>query len=158
MKQTPELWSSLEFDGSKQEKLSRREESIKRFEEWDKKKGEAQGETKLKLDKAALDRQMQLEARERKVLGDKKEEEKRYVEERLYEDIDQIEMLDRKLEEGCDPKLIQQEAEKIAKESVFRSDPSRKEEKKDVKQKKKQQEHRFRQFNDPSKDIFDDSD
>jgi hypothetical protein len=163
VKETPGLWTAMEFDGTKQEKLERRNESINRLEQWDKAKGEAQGETKLMLDKAALDKQMQLEAWERKVLSDKKEEERKYVEDRLYEDIEQIEQLNEKLKQGYDPKLVQQEAEQIAKASVNKIDPSRREDraeegKSEVRKVEKQPDHIFRKFNDPSKNIFDDSD
>jgi hypothetical protein len=170
VKATTGIWSDLEFDGSKGEKLKRRNESIKRFEEWGVQKDKEQGETKLKLDKAALDKQMELEAWERSVLKEKRNEEKQYVEDKLYEDLEQIESLNQKLRKGYDPKLVQKEAERIASESMNKLDHHRRVENKveEVKEPLKANEpnkeessssqKRFKQYNDPVKNIFDDED
>lgn len=169
-KAIPGIWSDLEFDGSKAEKLKRRNESIKRFEEWGKLKDKEQGETKSKLDKAALDQQMELEAWERSVLKEKRNEEKQYVEDKLYEDLEQIESLNEKLKKGYDPKLVQKEAERIASESMNKLDHHRRVENKveeikeplkanqSTKEESSSSQKRFKQYNDPVKNIFDDED
>ena len=156
MKEEPgTMWSNLEYQGKKANKLKRRNESIKRFEEWEKKKHEAQGETKLKLDKAALDKQMELEQWERQVLKEKKEQEKKVIEDQLYDDLEQMEGLNQKLKQGYDVKHVQEEAERISKESINKLDPSLKNGSKveEIKEDKKTYH-----FDDPSKNIFDESD
>ena len=166
-----QTWNNLEFTGTREEKRERRQLSIRRFEEYDKQKDKQQDETKLTLDKAALDKQMEIEEYERRYIKDKKEEEKRIIEDKLYEDLEQIEQLNSKIKQGYDTKLIQQEADKIAQQSIDRIDPTINDSNKveeinenviedqkndaSIEDKPKQ---KFNSFNDPSKDIFSDQD
>lgn len=178
VKQEPgTTWGSLEFTGTKEEKRERRELSIKRYDEFSKEASKKQDETKLTLDKAALDKQMEIEEYERRYIKNKKEEEKRYVEDKLYEDLEEIEQLNEKLKQGYDPKLIQSQADEISKRSITRIDPTHKdthhednkvvevdepslddhiEEKKEAPKVKKASLNS--KMNDPSKNIFDDAD
>ncbi|CAI2387071.1 unnamed protein product [Moneuplotes crassus] len=152
-KEQGEMWENLEYEGSKAAKLKRRNESIQRFEQWEKKKRDEQGETKVKLDKAALDKQMELEAWERSTLKAKKDEEKKYVEDQLYDDLEKMEGLNEKLKQGYDPKEVQREAQKISEESVHKLDPSNSTQKNITRASDSRSK-----YNDPSKNIFDDSD
>ena len=159
-----EVWEELEYSGPKSERFSRRELSIKRFEEWDKKKAELQGETNIKLDKAALDKQMQVEEYERRFISDRKEAEKKAAEDLLYQDLEEIENLNEKLKKGYDPKLIQEEANKIAFKDIHKHENEVSEESKveevepEIKETLSSTKGRFSKYNDHCKDIFDDAD
>ena len=155
-----ETWGELEFLGAKSERFSRRDLSIKRFEEWDKQKAKNQQETNIKLDKAALDKQMQIEEWERKIIKDKKAAEKKEAEDLLYQELEEIENLNDKIKQGYDIKEIQEEVERMRiKETVSHIEESKIEEiRYETQDSENSNKGRFARFNDPKKNIFEDDD
>lgn len=77
--------------------MKQREESIKRYQEWEIEQDKLREATKINMDRLAVEKQMDMEDRGRRVLQDIKNEEKKVEEDRLYEELERLEVKEKEI-------------------------------------------------------------
>lgn len=131
-------WATLEVQGlTKQEIMKRRNECIDRFNARERELEEAAKQKKHDMEKKAIDEQMALEKHQRKTIKHKKKAELEAAKDDLFNDLDEVNELDKKLLRGEVPQSaarsqagaadmskqrMQADYHKVASEDIFGDD------------------------------------
>ena len=112
----------IESRASREDRMRLRQESIKRHDEWKIEEDQIRHETKLQMDKIAIESQMDMEGWDRKQLESKKKAEKDREEAVLFDELDTIEKKSEMLKRGAE----KEDVDKIFSKEPIKTDESRK--------------------------------